>query len=402
MKKNRYKDGWKAVEYFKRFIEIVIGKIVFLFYATIGVIIGYGISVDTRTILVTGIPGFGGGPFTFLRFLLNQLSRHYHIVCSFKSDELNPALVNLCKDLNIKIYERPNNNGIRDVVAITRCIKDAHPCVTIVNVGTFANCFHVLSLPIPIIYYSHSIWHRPLPLWESIFLPFFRLYGNHKILTVSSAAKYSIDNEYFPAAQFISPVKWIYNGLEDRAGNIVEYSSSVFTIVTLGSVVWYKNPELWERIARRVVASLPRGAIRFYWAGQGELLSSLALRNDDSVKFLGFQSDPDNLLKSANVYFQPSKFESFGLGVCEAMMFGKPVVASCVGALPELITDGVEGFLVSLEEEELMISLLVKLAQDRELCSRMGLAARKRYLNSFTEKHWLLAFEKFMKENYVR
>ena len=71
---------------------------------------------------------------------------------------------------------------------------------------------------------------------------------------------------------------------------------------------------------------------------------ALGLR--DRIRFLGSQTDIENLLPTADVFLLPSEYESFGLAALEAMACGVVPVATRAGGLPEVIRDGVDGLLV--------------------------------------------------------
>ena len=112
-----------------------------------------------------------------------------------------------------------------------------------------------------------------------------------------------------------------------------------------------------------------------------DLASSLAL---DNVHFVGHQDDVAKWNSIADVIACPSLREALGLSVLEAMGCGKPVVASRVGGLPEVVAHGETGLLVSSgDPEELATSLSVVLEDDL-LRERMGTAARARFRERFT------------------
>ena len=77
----------------------------------------------------------------------------------------------------------------------------------------------------------------------------------------------------------------------------------------------------------------------------------------------------------------PSLWEAFGLTAVEAMCNNKPVLVSDRGALPELVRDGVNGYIFSLEKENL-VKLLLSL--DNESLAEMGRAARDIYETEFS------------------
>ena len=80
----------------------------------------------------------------------------------------------------------------------------------------------------------------------------------------------------------------------------------------------------------------------------------------------------------------PPKAEGYGLVVCEAMSFGIPVVASRLGALPEMVVDGQTGLLVRPGSVGDLAEALERLVLDADLRGRLGQAARRRYLAHFS------------------
>lgn len=100
------------------------------------------------------------------------------------------------------------------------------------------------------------------------------------------------------------------------------------------------------------------------------LVASLGLQ--DRVRFLGWRMDVDCLIASWDVLVIPSLEEAFPLSALEAMAAARPVVASRVGGLPELIVDGVTGRLVPPGDTEALVRCIAELAQNRQQLAHMG------------------------------
>lgn len=103
----------------------------------------------------------------------------------------------------------------------------------------------------------------------------------------------------------------------------------------------------------------------------------------EQVIFLGKQNNVQDLLNCADCLLLPSEIESFGLVALEAMACGVPCVCSRVGGLPEVVRDGVDGFLVAPYDVEGMAERAVEILSNPEKREAMGRAGRERALNRF-------------------
>jgi N-acetyl-alpha-D-glucosaminyl L-malate synthase BshA len=94
--------------------------------------------------------------------------------------------------------------------------------------------------------------------------------------------------------------------------------------------------------------------------------------------------DIENYVNAADAGVYTSEKESFGMGVLETNSFGKPVVATRVGGVPEIVLDRETGFLEKLGDIEAMAKDVRKLAGDPELTEKMGRAAYARAQREFS------------------
>jgi len=105
-----------------------------------------------------------------------------------------------------------------------------------------------------------------------------------------------------------------------------------------------------------------------------------ALGLGDHVTWTGMVDDPfsEGVFHAADVVCQFSRWEEvFGWMIAEAMAHGKPVIATRVGGIPELISDDVSGYLVERADTKAMSERTLKLLDDVELRSRMGRAGKE-------------------------
>lgn len=108
----------------------------------------------------------------------------------------------------------------------------------------------------------------------------------------------------------------------------------------------------------------------------------------EKVSFEG-RVEQEILLDAYNrcdIFVAPSRFESFGLVLLEAMRVGKPVVACMAGGMPEVVRDGVSGFLVEPGNAEELSRAVIRLANDQALRDQLGQAGRQIFEEKFTAK----------------
>lgn len=102
-----------------------------------------------------------------------------------------------------------------------------------------------------------------------------------------------------------------------------------------------------------------------------------------AVKFLGKQDHLERLIPQAHVLHLPSETEAFGLAALEAMACGVPPVATRTGGVPDLITDGVDGWMEPVGDYPAQAGRIVELLSNAELHRGMADAARKTATSRF-------------------
>jgi len=132
------------------------------------------------------------------------------------------------------------------------------------------------------------------------------------------------------------------------------------------------------------------------YLGDGPQLEELkALRDTllscDDIILAGYRSDARDILHCADVCVVPSVWqEAFCLSVLEAMVLGKPIVATTVGAIPELIKNDVHGLLVPPADEPALAQAIQGLLTDRSRAQRLAEAARQHAMQQFTPEKQVL------------
>lgn len=104
------------------------------------------------------------------------------------------------------------------------------------------------------------------------------------------------------------------------------------------------------------------------------------------LRFHGVVDDDelDRLYRECDIFVAPSRYESFGLVYLEAMRFGKPVIGTRTGGVPEIIRDGIDGLLVEPNDAGDLRRALCELLGSQDRREQLGLAGRRRVLSDFT------------------
>jgi len=147
-------------------------------------------------------------------------------------------------------------------------------------------------------------------------------------------------------------------------------------------------PQKRHDVALSAIATLPHAALVI--VGDGPLRSALErqigeLRLAPRVRLVGARSDARALLAAADVVVQPSDWEGLPLVVLEAMRAARPVVASSVPGLRELIRDGEDGLLVPPDDAVALATSVTRVLGDERLARHLGDTAARRVEREFSE-----------------
>jgi len=169
---------------------------------------------------------------------------------------------------------------------------------------------------------------------------------------------------------------------------LVAHLSNFRAVKRVGDVI-----EVFARIAREVPAQL-------LMIGDGPERSAaewLAVERNirDRVQFLGKQDSVSEILPLCDLMIMPSEMESFGLAALEAMACKVPTIATLVGGVPELIHDGVNGFLFPVGDVAGMAGASVALLQDPVRLQEVRDQARRTAQKFFCASQIIPLYESF-------
>jgi len=177
----------------------------------------------------------------------------------------------------------------------------------------------------------------------------------------------------------------IHNGIDDVCPVTEKRSSDLkkelglpinhSVICTIAHLEEHKGLKYLLESASLLLAS--RRDISFLFVGVGALERKLKklcvdLKIEKNVIFSGERSDIPEILFSIDIFVLPSLREGLPLTILEAMACGKPVIATNVGGIPEIVVDGVSGILVSPKDPEALFRAMDELLNDRAKLTKMG------------------------------
>jgi len=234
---------------------------------------------------------------------------------------------------------------------------------------------------IPVVYTEHNVQERYHPLTRAMNRA---TYGwNAAVLAVSDEVAASIRRNGMDRGVAVRtllngiPVEAVRaeaTGLDDlrQELDLPEGRPVVGTVA-----VFRRQKRLldWLAAAQRVAAA--REDALFLLAGDGpempavrEAVAQLGLQ--ERVRLAGFREDGRRLMGLMDVYLMTSEFEGLPLAMLEAMALGKPVAATAVGGIPEVIEPGREGLLAGVGEVERLAAHVLALLENPAAAAEMG------------------------------
>jgi glycosyltransferase involved in cell wall biosynthesis len=231
------------------------------------------------------------------------------------------------------------------------------------------------------------------------------------VAVADSHGAHLIHNERFPAEKVVV----IPNGVDTRRfapvpdvlaarGELgIGPTDPVVTIVA--ALRPEKNHELFLSMAQRVSRQLT--SAKFLVIGDGPRRApleqlALELNIEDRVKFLGSRSDVPRLLSASDVFALTSHNEANPVSILEAMSVGRPVVASNVGSIRDVVVDGHNGFLVPPGDAEQLTNRILGLLEDPVRCQEMGASARKTVVAAWSVDNMVRNYECLIASVFAR
>jgi glycosyltransferase involved in cell wall biosynthesis len=241
---------------------------------------------------------------------------------------------------------------------------------------------------------------------SSNIIPFFQKRGimyADKLIAVSNYTKKQIVDTYNIDTSLVSV---IYNGIDSLDYNItveeIEQTRELLGVKKRPMILFVgrvDDPRKNIRILLYSIANiLKKIDVVLVIVGKGDPIEAKAICESlgisNNVVFTGFVDN--NYLKrcyfSCDIYVCPSKLEGFGLTLLEAMVAGKPIVATNVGAIPEIIEDGINGILVKSDDIDDLCAAMFKILENRMEEAKMC----KTNIEKITNFSWDICAQKIL------
>ena len=191
----------------------------------------------------------------------------------------------------------------------------------------------------------------------------------------------------------------VHNAVKRENLNIPE---DAFVVGMVGRISLQKAPDVFIEMAKQVKDIVPNA--HFIIVGNGNQESEIrkyAVENDfsDSLHITGWVDNPMSYVELFDVACLLSRWEGFGLALPEYMMAGKPIVASRVDAIPNIIQNGENGLLVEVDDAVSASEAVLRLYRESGLRDRLVAQSMEDVHNRFnarrvSEEHGKL-FEKY-------
>ena len=193
-------------------------------------------------------------------------------------------------------------------------------------------------------------------------------------------------------------IRIIYNGIEIKEIETAE-KNNIFTILNLGRLEHQKNQVFLILLA----AELKKRKLTFkiLIGGEGSLKKKLQdlineLNVAKEVELVGFINNPVAFINQADIFVLPSLWEGFGYVLAEASLCKKPIVAFDISSNPELIIDGVSGYLTPSGDLEKFTDKVAHLYENEAERNRMGQKGFEHVKRNFDKRLQLEKIEDYL------
>lgn len=360
-----------------------------------------------KVLEVIGDSSLAGAPRHFLSILENLDLERFEISAICPPGPLAGEIRSLRRHIELDVINMNSRFSLESIRKIRAQIKHVKPQLIHIH-GTRAGALARLAaigLNIPVIYTEH-LWTKEFHL-DNRFLNFLHfsgywfldLFTNLNIAVSGAVKEFLIDSGISRDGK----IKIIYNGIEPARHSADIFRHEEILIGTVGTLNHNKGIQFLIRALPLIRKEFPTARLEII--GDGPYKKNLVqevkkCKLGSAVKFVGFVADVERYLSKFDCYVQPSLSESFGLAIVQAMSLGLPVVATHTGGIPEIITQGITGFLIPPKKPRIIAESVIEILRDKEKARKMGQTARKEVQIKFNLKDMMSEIEKVYEQTH--
>ncbi len=346
--------------------------------------------------------GFYGAEAVILNLCIGMKETEYRPVigCFVNRGSRKPqlGLIAESKGIHVRYVPFKNKVDVSVVKKLHKIIDEENICL--VNSHGYKPSFYCLIMRIfyriPFVVTSHLWTKETLRAHLYVFVDKISMLFAEKIIAVSHPIARKISS-WKPHVKKISVIN---NGID--INKYSEYASNFNAITlrkelglkihsrvvgTLGRLAYQKAHEDLIHVAENILRE--KNDVEFLIAGEGHRLSYLKDLTEkfgisDNFHFIGFRSDPMNILKLLDVFVLCSVDEGLPIVLLEAMSIGVPVLVTDVGEIPMIIQNGVNGILVKKKDTHAMAQGIKCLLEDNPFSKELAKNAKNTVESHFT------------------
>lgn len=158
------------------------------------------------------------------------------------------------------------------------------------------------------------------------------------------------------------------------------FPETAYVVGMVGRLTAQKAPDVFVDAAKLIRQRIPNASFILVGGGDDEATIRQRVIENGLEKVLcitGWVDNPSDYMEVFDVAMLLSRWEGFGLVLPEYMLAGKPIIATNVDAIPEIITDHENGILIEVDNATAVCDAVMELYKNKELCQRMVNQARK-------------------------
>ena len=267
----------------------------------------------------------------------------------------------------------------------------------------------------------HTNWHHMLLLlpfldarrdilWLHDLLPVARRYA-HMLAALANRVRRVVCVSHASARNAValgvpqSRVTVVHSGLAPVDPIDAPAEQATLRLGIVGQIgPWKGHDDLLDALAL-LVGDNASVALRIFGSGDPAYIASLKRRAAElgvleRLEWCGYLSNQADIFRNIDVCVVPSRLEeAFGMSALEANGFGRPVICSARGGLPEIVEDGVTGFIVAANRPDQLAQAIATFVRHPDLVKTMGAAARRRAESRFSLDRFVERFTQVIEQS---